>query len=464
MAESINLELTQTNPWWIRPELINNDPKLQEFTQQTYQYLPEFISQYPANKDAIFILRGPRQVGKTTLMKLVIQKLLLEHQTNPQTVFYYPLDRIADYNQLFDLIKQYLDYARPRTQQRLHLFLDEITFVNKWVRAIKDLSDRGLLKHTTLTITGSNILDLTASGERLPGRRGQLYHPDITIHPLHFGQFLNLINPKLVALSPLEIWQLHAPQLQKHFHDYLITGGFLYAINLYSKKKFLPAYAYELIADWVTGDMLKLDRSENFTLQLIERITKHLTSQVSLTRLARESGMTSAATSAEYIELLNKMQVLLSLPYWSLDQRRTDNKKNQKIYFHDPLILISMLAKARGTLDQAYTLSKNYFSSAQMPTMAELLTSALLHRKYPHHLYYGMSKKQEIDFVTRKGDKYQYYEVKYQDHFDLKKIAIPPAIKPSQLKLITKNSLNLETHPHQIPLPLFLAFPDKFVK
>ena len=122
------------------------------------KYLPEFISQYPSDQNAVFILRGPRQVGKTTIMKLIIQKLLLDSQLNPQTIFYYPLDRIADYNRLFDLIKQYLDYARLRTQQRLHIFLDEITFVDQWVRAIKDLGDRGLLKNTTLTITRSNIL------------------------------------------------------------------------------------------------------------------------------------------------------------------------------------------------------------------------------------------------------------------------------------------------------------------
>lgn len=463
MDKDINYELQQLNPWWLQPELIQNDDKLLEFKAQKWQNWPDFYYKYPLNKDAIFIMRGPRQIGKTTLLKLLIRKLLLDIKVPKEAVFYYSLDRVADYNELFDLIKTYLDFARPRIKGRIYLFLDEVTFVQGWVRAIKDLADRGLLKKATLLLAGSNILELTASGERLPGRRGQLSAPDINLHPLHFGEFLKVVKPELVQLKPSELFQLHFPVLQKYFSDYLLTGGFIFNINQYYQKGFLPAYAYEMLTSWVLGDMFKLNRSENFTLELLGQIPKYLTSKVSFAKLAQSAGMISGATAAEYVELLERMFVLFKLPYLSLEQKRRSAKKNIKIYFQDPFILAALLAKSEGVLNDAFRYAQNYCQAEFLPKMAELLVGALLLRYFPDRLYYGMSQEKEIDFVGRYGKEWHYFEVKYQTRIQAKEVHLPKILANSNITIVTKDAFSRNKNLTLVPLPLFLALPQKFI-
>lgn len=463
MPNFINSELTQLNPWWIQPELINKDDKLIEFESQKFKFWPKFYRNYPLSQDAIFTLRGPRRVGKTTLIKLLIKKLLLEQKIPPAAIFYYSLERVADYNQLFELIKTYLDFARARTKAHLHLFLDEVTFVDGWVRAIKDLADRGLLKNTTLTLTGSNVLELTASGERLPGRRGEIFQPDINFYPLHFGEFLSVVAPDLLKLSREHLFHLELAHLQKYLQDYLLTGGFIFNINQYYAKGHIPSFAYELFAAWVTGDMFKLNRSEEFTLRIIEQLLKHLGSTVSFTRLAREAGIASAATAQEYLELLERMFVVLKVPFFSLDQKRPDVKKNSKIYFADPFVMDSLLACAQGVLDEAFQLSQAYLTSEFMPKLAEMLVATTLRRFFPQRLYFGVSGKNEVDFVAKKGGQWHYFEVKYQKGLLPSEVQLPPALKDQPVLIITQDRWEKKGNLTLVPLSIWAAFPEEFL-
>lgn len=462
MDNFINSELTPFNPWWIQSDLIKKDDKLIEFGSQKYKFWPKFYRRYPLNKDGIFIIRGPRRVGKTTLIKLLIKKLLLEKKLPAEAIMYSSLDRIVDFNKLFNLVKEYLDFARPRTNNRLHIFLDEATFVNQWIRAIKDLADRGLLKNSIITLTGSNVLELTASGERMPGRRGEIFKPDINFYPLHFGEFLNVVAPDLVNTRPESLWQLTRPKLEKYLQDYILTGGFIFNINKYYQKKHLPSFVYELFSSWVTGDMYKLKRSEEFTLRLVEQIPKHLTSKISLSRLARETGMASALTASEYLELLERMFILFKTPYFSLDQKRPNIKKNIKVYFQDPFMLASLVSKAEGVLDEAFQAAQSYFSSKFMPQIAEMLVGSILNRFYNKRLFYGMSKNKEIDFVVKKGKVWKYFEVKYQRNISPKDIVLPEVLKNKKITIITQNSFEKRTNLSLIPLSIFAAFPEKY--
>ena len=115
--------LQQQNPWWFREEIILDDEKIADYEGQTYQYIPSALSEFPEDTDAILTLRGPRQIGKSTTMKLLIRKLLLELKIAKKHVFYFSLDRIEDYNQLYELIDCYLRNVRPGKPQRLYILL-----------------------------------------------------------------------------------------------------------------------------------------------------------------------------------------------------------------------------------------------------------------------------------------------------------------------------------------------------
>ena len=124
--------LQQHNPWWFREEMILDDEKIREYEKVAYRYIPPILAEYPEDTDAILTLRGPRQIGKSTSIKLLIRKLLLELKVPKRYVFYFSLDRIEDFDQLYELVDCYLREVRPTSPQRLHIFLDEISFVREY--------------------------------------------------------------------------------------------------------------------------------------------------------------------------------------------------------------------------------------------------------------------------------------------------------------------------------------------
>ena len=45
--------LQQQNHWWFREEVILDDEKIADYDQETYQYIPPILSEFPENTDAI---------------------------------------------------------------------------------------------------------------------------------------------------------------------------------------------------------------------------------------------------------------------------------------------------------------------------------------------------------------------------------------------------------------------------
>ncbi len=109
---------------------------------------------------------------------------------------------IDDYRELADTVRAYLGWARRRlgpaaenhvapfsSAERLALFLDEVSYVDRWQRAVKHLWDLGLLQGVTVIVTGSHTLDVRRGAELLPGRRGERADVDHLLLPLDFRSF-----------------------------------------------------------------------------------------------------------------------------------------------------------------------------------------------------------------------------------------------------------------------------------
>src|SRR3989338_5858673 len=290
------------NPWWTQPKVIEDDSLLLEFERQKFRYFHPLINSFPLNKDAVLTLRGPRRVGKSTLIRLLIKRLLLEEKIPKEAVFFYPCDRVKDFDNLFEIIKTYLDFARPRTDSRLFIFLDEISFVKDWQRAVKEMKDAGLLNKSLLLLTGSSILDLKFGSEFLSGRRG-ISSSDIFYYPLSFKDFVRLINPQiLVDKNPFTL-SYHLPQLNKLMSDFLITGGFPNTINEFYTLGRIENSTYETLLTWLENDIHKTKRSENTALDLMENILRTLTTPVSFTSLAKDSLLASHYAVQEYLDI-----------------------------------------------------------------------------------------------------------------------------------------------------------------
>ncbi len=448
--------LQKQNPWWFREELILEDEKLKELEQETYRYSSPILEQFPFDTDAILTLKGPRQVGKSTCLKLIIKELLLVKRIPRQQIFYFSLDRIEDFNQLYELIECYLRDIRPVNSERLYLFLDEISFVREWQRGIKALADEGRLTNVTMLLTGSNLVDVSKGAERLPGRRGKLDKVDYELLPLTFREFMHLVEPQIKPDS-LESLNHYSDQLRIRFREYLLTGGFPIAINLFYSNKQISSYVYQLYLSWIEGDMGRHGKQERNLYQIISRLLAHQSTAVSWLNISREAGIASHGTIQEYVEILEKMFVLYTLPFIDLASKAPKYRKNKKIYIRDPLIFHCFNGKNSGIGDNFFSESQRHINDILCESkLVESVVGAHLLRQYGN--CYFWQGKQEIDFLVKIDNELHFYEVKYQENVKASEFNWFTKISPSQhrLNVITKHHSEETELVRLISVPNFL--------
>src|SRR6056297_1379742 len=175
------------NPWWRSVDKIDEDSSIMQFNRSSFKFFPAFLDDVDFNQKGIFTLRGPRQVGKTTSLKLMF-KQLLDYGNNPSDILYLTLDNINGKEELTETIKNWLLLRRKASSKKQFLFLDEISFIKDWQYSIKYLYDINLLNEAFVFLSGSSAYDIKRSSERLPGRRGAGI--DLIQLPVSFREFI----------------------------------------------------------------------------------------------------------------------------------------------------------------------------------------------------------------------------------------------------------------------------------
>ena len=79
------------------------------------------------DKNVVYSIRGPRQVGKTTLIKIVIKELL--EKNSPLNIMYFACDLLRDNLALNDLLNTYYSWIRPQNKERIFIFLELLIMV-----------------------------------------------------------------------------------------------------------------------------------------------------------------------------------------------------------------------------------------------------------------------------------------------------------------------------------------------
>lgn len=411
------VDLAILNHWWKGKEHIREDKHIKELEEKEYKWQPELLNQLKLLPNNIYGLRGPRQVGKTTLIKLIIKRLL-EGKVNEKSIFFWNCDELIDFRELSSVIREYLEFAKTNQIREKYLFLDEVSRIKNWQMTIKSLSDSGELKDCCLMITGSNTLDIKYGFERLPGRTGK-FGNDFFLLPLNFSEYISLIKPEIASkikkvknISVKEInekiegTRIFDSELKILFNQYLITGGFPLVINEFFSNKKIPDYAYEIYAKWITGDIVKWGKREKILMQLMRAIISKQSSAISWDSLAKESEIKSHKTVSAYVEDLENMFALIVLYFLELNKKIPDYNKNKKLYFSDPFIY-HVFNKKINFKDNEITSS--LIESAVISNLARLPGENM-----PYQIYYWKNKK-EVDALIKIKENIFPFEVKYQE-------------------------------------------------
>jgi len=150
--------------------------------------------------DVLYSVRGPRQVGKTTLVKLIIREELSKR--NPSDILYYSCDLLTKPEELAQLLETYLKWSMHQSSGRKLIFIDEISRVKDWEYAYKSIIETYGLTGKTFVLTGSSCWDIKHGVERLPGRKGEVTGEQNhkILLPMKYAEYVQLRKPRIHKL------------------------------------------------------------------------------------------------------------------------------------------------------------------------------------------------------------------------------------------------------------------------
>ncbi|MBT2563444.1 ATP-binding protein [Pedobacter sp. ISL-68] len=334
-------------------------------------------------KQKAIIVTGARQVGKTTMLKQLVQKTELP-------LVFLNCDEANVRTALTDIS---IERLKSIIGSNKFIFIDEAQRVANIGLTLKLIVDN--FTNVQLLVTGSSSLDLAVGiKESLTGRKFE-YH----LFPFSVAELVDDTNI-LTEEQALE--------------KRLIYGSYPDAINYPGEEKEL---LMNLANSYLFKDILSLTgiRKPLQLEKLVQALALQIGNEVSYTELGQ---MIEAdkLTVERYIDLLEQCFVVFRLGAYS-SNLRNEIKKSKKIYFYDTGIRnavienFSMLALRQ----DAGQLFENYIIS-------EYIKASNNKRKHAKYYFWRSFQQQEIDLIEEIDGKINAMEIKWNEN---KKVRFP---------------------------------------
>lgn len=459
-------DIAARNPWWGSLDGFASDPHLQRLAQAPFQRSPSALQTIRASEPNVYTLRGPRQVGKTTLLKQLASRLVREEAWDPRLVVYYPLDLADRPQQLVDLVLRVKSAYPPGRGKRWCFLLDEVSALPDWQRGIKYLRDNTDAAEDCFVLTGSSALDIRRGGERLPGRRGPGTDLDKVLLPLSFPEYLEATRPGLrpkvsfalhgsltdEVIPALREGVLYLDELQRALAEYAGVGGFPVAVADFLRTGSVSARTLSTLWDIVAGDVERWGRKRIETLRLLGRLTRSLGSPLDWHSLAVDMGVT-LPTAASYAEFLADAFLLLIVYYRELDGS-VSARKGKKLYAVDSLIARLPNAVEGSALPNLPAVIENLVGMALFRACESDLVESF---RLPQALCFWRSTSgREIDFLAGQRPNQLPVEVKYQNRVSARDtLTIRNAL--GRGIVLSKSDFDLDGPVPIVPAAVFLA-------
>jgi predicted AAA+ superfamily ATPase len=446
-------ELANQNSWW------KYDKDFQRFDKDLAalhnQKIPIERRRIELQRGDIGVIRGCRQIGKTTYLKTLVSQLVNEG-VEPRRIMYLSVDQlIGTRRELRGALDLFL--RRNMDAEEVYILLDEITALKDWNLELKTLSDSGTTQKARLLVTGSSGAALRNTSEQLPGRglEGNEYY----MKPLSFREFtLQTIdaftsraqsNELVQALTRLkenlqatkinvteDIDRLveasdrvlpFQEELMYLYGHYLRCGGFPVSINSYLKPTAEGKYGFieptvaETFVRTSIGELSKYGKSEATGRRLLDEIITRYGTMFSFTGMSDE---VNHVTTTDYLDFLEKSFILHILYAIDLNKKTPKYKGKKKVYFQDPFIYYSIKSWLTGT-DVNEAASQAIDDEAQFSEIVEgtvvshlavSMEAPYLKEKDTFTWFYYDNSGREIDNVVKIDGGYRGIEVKYRNN------------------------------------------------
>ncbi len=363
--DKILSNLRRSNPWW-SGQGVNLEGRF--YNRSHYYFLKEQI-----HEEEITGLLGPRRVGKTTILKQVIEDLIHDKEVSPNRILFVQLDNpyLRGYLQepIEDILEIYQNYVLEKSfedlEEEVYIFLDEIQVVEDWAERLKFWYD--LDYKIKFAITGSSSAKITAGSESLLGRI-----IDRKMLPLKFSETLrmkseigelelgvnlsknkhimkNSFKKSIKEKNPDSLNQAFTknnsflsqdePKIRSELGRYINRGGFPKIIKKEVEEGVNPNYASEKLENDAEKAIQK-DASEIYDvkpsklMKIMVFIADNTAQKLVESNLADFIGV-SPATAGKYVGYLEEAYLIHRTKFYSGSKASSERKK-QKAYIWDP--------------------------------------------------------------------------------------------------------------------------------
>ena len=362
----------------------------------------------PQVEDALFkgkivVIYGPRQVGKTTLAKLILQ--------NRQEIksAYFNCDEP-------DICQALTD----KTSTELKLFLgdsklvvlDEAQRVKNIGLTLKLLADN--YPKMQIIATGSSSFDLSNQiFEPLTGRKKEFY-----LYPFSLAELKNYYS---------EI------EFNRILENRMVFG--MYPGVIFESDKGKSESLRELAKSYVYKDALEYQGIKNSEVveKLLQALALQVGNEVSYNEISSLIEV-NKITVANYIQILEKAFIVFRLPSFSRNLR-DEIKSNRKIYFFDNGIRNALINNLNPVdlRQDAGALWENFMISERVKRNGNFGSVANMY-------FWRTLRQQEIDLIEDRGGELAGYEFKWKSRPGKVPVAFSRAYPDAKVEMITKEN------------------------
>lgn len=328
-------------------------------------------------KGKAILLYGPRQTGKSTLVKTILAAQDL-------SFLYLNGDEADVRNLLLDTNSAKL---KALVGKNTLVFIDEAQRIPGIGQTLKLFTDQ--LPEIQVIATGLSSIDLSNKvNEPLTGGK-YAFH----LYPISFGEMV----------------QHHGLLAEKRLIEHRLIFG--YYPEIVSHTDEAQERLKLLAGSYLYQDILMLEQVKKPVL--LEKILKALALQIGSEVNFHELGQLIGAdnkTVEKYIDLLEKSFVIFRLPALNRNVRN-ELKKGKKIYFYDCGIRNSIINNFNlpSCRTDVGALWENYF-------MAERMKYIAYEQRTTDSYFWRTTQQQEIDLVEETGEEMHAFELKWNAH------------------------------------------------
>ena len=344
----------------------------------------------------ISLLVGPRQVGKTTLMR----ELAAHLDENKRKYIFLSLDNEAE-EKIFEKQAELIKKIKLDLPPQSFVFIDEIQRKKNAGLFLKGIYDLDL--PYKFIVSGSGSLELKEKiHESLAGRK-RIFE----INPLNFAEFVNFKTDYQYSDRLPDFFDIEKEKTKLFLEEYLNFGGYprvILAAQTLEKNKIMG----EIFRSCVEKDLrslLEIDRPEAFS-----RMTKIIASQagqiLNYSKLGQQTDLAFVSLK-KYLWYAQKIFLIREIyPYFTNKQKEIT--RSPAMYFYD-LGLRNFSIELMGRLSDPQS-----FSFVFQNFILNILLEKIKNTASTINFWRTIGGA-EVDFVINRGREVTPVEVKYID-------------------------------------------------